>query len=130
MRTAALIVAFFVIVVGVVGLIAPDRWMALGHYVVTPPGLYVIAVLRIAFGLVMIRVAGITRVPKVLRVIGVVLIAAGIATPIFGVERTRAVLDWEAAHGTNFLRAIASLLVVIGGLLAFAVVPARRPTSD
>jgi hypothetical protein len=39
MRTAVLLVALFVIVVGVAGLVAPDSLMAIARYVVTPVGL-------------------------------------------------------------------------------------------
>ena len=123
MRTAVLLVALFAIVAGVVGLVAPDSLMTIGRYVVTPVGLYVIAALRVAIGIVVIRVAPISRAPRILRVLGIVVIVAGLATPLFGVERTRAILDWEAAQGTNFIRAVASLLVAIGGLVAFAVGP-------
>ena len=126
MRTAVLLVALFAIVVGVVGLVAPETLMTIGRYVVTPVGLYAIAALRVAIGLLVIGVAPISRVPKVLRVVGVVMIVAGVSTPLIGVERTRAILDWEAAQGTNFLRAVASLVVAIGGLFAFALRPATR----
>ena len=54
------------------------------------------------------------------------MILAGLATPFFGVERARAVLDWESAQGTNFVRGVAALLLSLGGLIAFAVAPARR----
>jgi hypothetical protein len=127
MRTAVLLVALFVIVVGVVGLVAPDSLMAIARYVVTPVGLYVIAALRVAIGFLLVRVAPTTRVPKTLRVVGAVVIVAGLATPLFGIERTRAIMDWEAAQGTNFLRGVALLLVSIGGLGALAVGP--KPPS-
>jgi hypothetical protein len=51
---------------------------------------------------------------------------AGFATPLFGVDRTRAILDWEAAQGTALLRSVAVLLMAIGGSIAFAVAGGRR----
>jgi hypothetical protein len=126
MRTAALLVALFVIVAGMVGLVAPDSLMMIAGYVVTPVGLYVVAALRVAVGIVLICAAPLSRVPRTLRVIGTVVIVAGLATPLFGVERARAVLDWESAQGTNFVRAVAALLLSMGGFIAFAVTPARR----
>jgi hypothetical protein len=36
MRIAALLVALFAIVVGVVGIVTPDSLMTIGRYVVTP----------------------------------------------------------------------------------------------
>ena len=129
MRTAALLVALFVVVVGVVGLVAPETLMAIARYVVTPLGLAAIGTLRIVIGLVLLGAAPVSRVPRTLRVIGAVIFVAGLATPLFGVDRTQAVMAWEAAQGTNFLRGIGSLLVCLGGFLAFAVGPRPTPLS-
>jgi hypothetical protein len=94
MRIAALLVALFAIVVGVVGIFTPDSLMTIGRYVVTPVGLYAIAALRVGIGLVLMLVAPISRVPRTLRVLGAAVRVEGLATPLFGVERTRAILDW------------------------------------
>jgi hypothetical protein len=126
MRTAALLVALFAIVVGVVGLVSPDTLLAVRWYVGTPVGLSVIAALRVLIGILLVRVAPISRAPKVLRVVGVVVIVAGVATLFFGVERTRAVLDYEAALGPAFFRGAAVVLMTLGGLMAFALRPATR----
>jgi hypothetical protein len=126
MRTAALLVALFAIVVGMVGLVAPDSLMTVAAYVVTPVGLYVVAALRVAVGIVLIRAAPLSRVPRTLRLVGTVVIVAGLVTPLFGVERARAVLDWESAQGTAFIRGLGGLLLCIGGLIAFAVTPKAR----
>ena len=129
MRIAALLVALFVIVVGVVGIFTPDSLMTIGRYVVTPVGLYAIAALRVAIGLVLMLVAPISRVPRTLRVVGAVVLVAGLATPLFGVERTRAILDWESTQGTALIRVGAGLALAIGGFVAFAVATGRRPKS-
>jgi hypothetical protein len=57
----------------------------------------------------------------------VVVVVAGLATPLFGVERTRAVLDWESTQGTALIRVMAGLVLAIGGFIAFAVATGRRP---
>jgi hypothetical protein len=129
MKIAASLVAVFAIVVGVVGIFTPDSLMAIGRYVVTPVGLYVIAALRVVIGLVLMLVAPISRVPRTLRVVGAVVLVAGLATPLFGVERTRAILDWESTQGTALVRVMAGLVLAIGGFIAFAVATGRRPQS-
>jgi len=130
MRIAALFVALFVIVVGVVGIFLPDSVMTIAQYVVTPVGLYAIAALRIVIGLVLMLVAPISRMPRTLRVVGAVVLVAGFVTPLFGVERTRAIMDWEFAQGTALLRVVAVLLLAIGGFIAFAVATGRRPEAE
>jgi hypothetical protein len=127
MRSLAWLVALFIIVVGLVGIVAPDRLLTVGRQVVTPGGLYAIAVLRVGIGLVLMLVAPISRAPKTLRALGAVVIVAGLTTPLFGVDRARAIVDWEAAQGTALLRIGAGLVVVIGGFIAFAVAAGHRP---
>jgi len=129
MRIAALLVALFAIVVGVVGIFTPDSLVTIGWYVVTPVGLAAIAALRVAIGLVLMLVAPISRVPRTLRVVGAVVLVAGRAPPLFGVERTRAILDWEATHGPALIRVVAGLVLAIGGFIAFAVATGRRAKS-
>ncbi len=129
MRIAASFVALFAIVVGVVGIFMPDSLITIGRYVATPAGLYAIAAIRVAIGLVLMLVAPTSRVPRTLRVVGAVVLVAGLATPLFGVERTRAILDWESTQGTALIRVVAGLVLAIGGFIAFAVATGRRPKS-
>ena len=126
MRYLALLVATFIVLVGITGVLAPDRLFAIGRYVVTPGGLYAIAVVRVAVGIVLIMVAPLSRAPRVLRVLGAVVLLAGLMTPLFGVERARAILEWESAQGSALIRAGAAVALLLGGFLAFAVSPARR----
>jgi len=127
MKSLAWIVALFVIAVGATGIIAPDRLFSVGTLVATPAGLLVIAVIRIAIGIVLIMTAPASRMPRVLQAVGAIVLLAGLVTPLFGVERTKAVLAWEAAQGMVWLRVGGALAVAIGGLLTFALTP--RNTS-
>jgi hypothetical protein len=126
MKTAALLVSLVAIVAGVVGLVAPESLLTLGRSVTTPLGLAVIGSVRIVIGLILMGSAPDSSMPRTLRVVGALVAAAGLATPLVGVDRTRAILDWEAAQGPSFIRAVASLVLAIGGLIAFAVRPKRR----
>jgi hypothetical protein len=127
MRSLALLVALFIMVVGMVGGLTPDSLMTVGRYVVTPVGLYAVAALRVGIGLLLMLVARISRAPKTLRAFGAVALVAGLATPLFGVERARAIFDWEATQGTALIRVGAGLVLAIGGFIAFAVAAGLRP---
>lgn len=127
MKTIVLLVACLMVVVGLVGVFTPDSLIAVGRTVVTPGGLYAIAVLRVGIGVVLMLVAPASRAPRILRVLGAVVVIAGLTTPFFGVERVLAILDWEATHGTALLRAGAGLALALGGFIAFAVGAGRRP---
>jgi hypothetical protein len=129
MRSAALLVALFAIIVGIVGLVSPDSLMTIGRYVITPVGLYAIAVLRVGIGLLLILVAPISRAPKTLRAFGAVVLVAGLTTPLFGIDRIRAIVEWEAMH-VAFLRAGAVVALAAGGFVAFAVTGGRVPRAE
>ena len=130
MRSLALLTALFIVAVGLAGVFAPDRLMTVGRYMITPVGLYVIAALRGGIGLVLMLVAPISRTPKTLRTLGAVVLVAGLLTPLFGLERARAIVDWEATQGAALVRVGAGLALVIGSFIAFAIAAGRRPAED
>ena len=125
MRLIAVLIGLLVIVVGVVGVAAPAALLSAADYATTPIGLYVAAAFRIGIGIVLIMVAPITRAPKLLRVFGVLAIAAGVITALVGVDRARAIVALATAQGTTLIRLGALLAVVFGGFIVFAV-GARR----
>jgi hypothetical protein len=130
MRALALLVGLVVVLIGLTGVVAPDSLMAVGRRAITPAGLYGIAALRIGIGLLLFLVAPISRTPKTLRVTGAVVLVAGLTTPLVGVDRVRAIFDWEVAHGTAPVRIAAVLVSAIGAFIAFAVAGGReRPAT-
>ena len=120
-RSAALLVALFTMVVGIVGLVSPDGMTTVRRlYFATPVGLYAAGAVRVAMGLVVILCAPVSRAPKTLRALGAVVCMQGLAATLFGPDRARAI-EWEAMQGTALLRVGAAVAVATGGFLAFAV---------
>ncbi|HXB53150.1 MAG TPA: hypothetical protein VN461_00075 [Vicinamibacteria bacterium] len=126
MRSLALLVAVFIMLVGVAGVLAPESLMTLARYAVTPVGLYVVAAVRVGIGLALLLAALISRAPRTLRVFGAVALVAGLATPLLGAERAQAILDWQLSQGSVLIRVGAALALAIGVFLAFAVAGSRR----
>jgi len=126
MRYLVWLIALFVGVAGVAGLLVPDRVMSARVIAATQSGLLAIAVLRSAIGIVLIMVAPRSRAPKTLQVFGALLLLAGMVTPLFGVARSKAVLDWEAAQGPMLVRGWAIVAVALSGALAFVMKPVRH----
>ena len=56
-------------------------------------------------GLVLILAASSSRWPRILRALGAVMCLQAIAANLFGIERARAIMEWEAMQGTALLRA-------------------------
>jgi hypothetical protein len=102
--------------------------MTIGQYSVTPVGIYVTAALRIGIGLVLARVAPVSRAPKTLRIFGVIAVIAGVTTLFLGTERAQAILEFWSAQGAAFIRLGAGLPLVLGGFIAYAIL--RQGDSD
>jgi len=133
MKSAALLVALFVIVVGAAGLVAPESMTTVRRlYFATPARLVAAAVVRVAMGLVVILCAQASRAPKTLRVLGALMCLQGLAATVLGPDRARVVLEWEALQGTSVLRVGAAMALAAGAFIALAVtggLPERRKGS-
>ena len=121
MKLVALLIGVFVMAVGVVGVASPSALMRAGEYAVTSVGLYATAVLRIGMGIVFVKVASTSRAPNLLRAFGIIAIVAGLITAVVGVDRARAMLDWESAQGPALIRCGAGFAFAFGGFIVFAV---------
>jgi len=121
MRIAALVVALFVAVVGIVGIVSPDAVTTIRRqYFATPVGLHAAAAVRVAMGLVLILVARVSRAPKILRTLGALMCAQGLTATLLGLDRAQAILEWEVMH-PMLLRAGAMVALASGGFVALAV---------
>jgi hypothetical protein len=121
-RSAALLVALFSIVIGMVGLISPDRLTTVRRvYFATPVRLYAAGAIRVAMGLVVILCARGSRAPKTLRALGAVMCIQALVATALGPDRARAVLEWESVQRTALLRVGAAVALATGGFIAFAV---------
>jgi hypothetical protein len=123
MKYLAWLIAAVVIGAGLAFIVAPDRMLGLRALEATQGALLVIAVIRILLGVVLIWTAPASRFPKALQVAGALFLGAGLATPLFGVERTKAVLAWEAAQGPVLMQGVGVLVLALGGCFAFALTP-------
>ena len=93
MRWLAVVIGLVITAIGILGMAAPTILLDAARFSITPLGLYVVAAIRIAFGLALVLVARVSRAPRILRVLGAFIIVAGIITPFFGIERARAIFD-------------------------------------
>jgi uncharacterized membrane protein len=112
--------------IGLVVVAAPSLLLEFGQSLLTPTALYIVAAVRIGIGLVLVRVAPDSRTPKVLRIVGILIIIAGLLTPFFGVERSRAIFDWLSGQDPLFVRLGAGVAVAFGLFIIYAVTSPRR----
>jgi hypothetical protein len=129
MKIAALLVALFIIVVSMAGIVATDSAMTLRRlYFATPSRFYAAGGVRVAMGLVLILAASNSRWPRTLRALGAVMCLQAIAANLLGLERARAIMEWEAMQGTALLRAGAVVALASGVFVAFAFT--KRPSEE
>jgi len=120
LKLLAVVLGFVVATIGAVGVATPSVLLELGDSLMTPTVLYIAAAVRVFFGAVLLWVAPASRAPKTLRVIGVLLVLAGVLTPFFGIEHSRDMLDWVLTQGHMFMRAWAGVAVVLGLFIVYA----------
>ena len=125
----ATVVALLITAIGVMGVAFPSLLLEFGQSLQTPSALLVAAAIRIFFGAVLLWVASASRMPRTLRVIGVLMIIGGVLTPVFGVERFQEILSWFSSQGPLLMRAWASIAIVFGLFLAYAVNAPRHTAA-
>ncbi len=89
---------------GVLGVAAPALRLEFAGSLLAPPALYGVAAVRVVFGVLLVLVATESRTPRALRVIGVVLVVAGLLTPLFGTERLALFLTWFSGQAPLLIR--------------------------
>jgi hypothetical protein len=127
MRLLGRVIGALVMLVSAISVTAPDLRLSLERSVITPAGLYAMAAMRIAIGLVFVLAAPASRAPRTLRVLGLIVIIAGVTTPWFGVTRAQAVLDWLDSAGPLLMRLDAGVGMALGAFLVYVF---RTPTRQ
>jgi hypothetical protein len=123
MKPLALVLSAAVAIIGAIGLIVPEAVIGVARHFESQAGLYVAAVIRIALGIALLRVAATSRAPGAIRVIGAIVLVAGFITPLVGPERARAIIDWWSSQGPFIVRTWAGFALVFGSFLVWALVP-------
>jgi hypothetical protein len=129
MKIAAFCMALFVMAVGVLGIIVPSILVWIAQHSTSSAAFYVIAAIRITFGLILISAASVSRAPKTLRIFGYFILVAGIATALTGlvaIEHARALIDWWLQQKFAVLRLTGVVLAAFGGFIAYACAPNFR----
>ena len=129
MKTLAFVIGLCIAAVGAVGVAEPSALVWIAQHAGTPGAFYAVAAIRIAFGAVLISVASASRAPRGLRLLGSIIVIAGIATALtglVGMERARAVIEWWLQRGSGVIRGTSLMLVALGSFVAYACAPARR----
>jgi hypothetical protein len=126
MKAVAFVVALLILLVGVAGLVAPSSIVALAGLFASSGAFYLLAAIRIAFGTLLIAAAPTSRAPRGVRLLGVVVVALGLAAAFAGYaalgEADAAIAAWR--HDDSLvIRLTCVLPIAIGGFVAWACAP-------
>jgi hypothetical protein len=124
MELAVGIFGLFVAVLGAIGVVDPQKLLALVSRLESRPGLYSIAAIRLLFGVALILASDDSRAPLFLEIVGAVALFSGIITPFFGVRRMGLMLEWWRGLDAGVLRIWTCFVVLFGLSLVWAVLPA------
>jgi hypothetical protein len=125
MQVAALVIGLLIVAQGIVGLVAPATFLQLIELIQTPPNIYFAAVVRVAFGVVLVVAAPLSRAPFTLRILGAMIVVGGLMTPFVGVRLAEIVLGWWS-QGPDIIRAWATGALVLGLFIVYATAQKQR----
>jgi hypothetical protein len=115
----AMALGFVVAAVGVLSLAAPSILLEFGRTLQSPTVLYVVAAVRIGFGVILLLAAANSRTPRTLIILGILVVIAGMITPFLG--RTGAAIDWWSTG--SFARVWPLAAVGLGLFIAYTSSP-------
>jgi hypothetical protein len=125
-KALALVVGLLIAAIGLVGVVAPPVLQAISNTFMSPSGLVAAAVIRIALGTVLMFAAAGSRLPGFLRGLGLFAVLAGIVTLFLGDQRAHEIQRWWLNQGPIFIRLFPALALVLGVLIVFTLIPAKR----
>ncbi len=120
MQLVALGLSVLIAVLSALYFVAPARLLSIARAFESPGGLYFLAGIRLVLGVVLFLAAPSSRKPEVLRVLGILIVVAGIITPFVGVDRQRRLLNWWSARGPGFNRVWAAVAFAFAVFLVYA----------
>ena len=118
-----LIVAAIGMLIGVAGLVGvtnPSALLGFMNGFISQARLYVIAVIRLALGVVFLFAAPECKLTILVQITGVLALLSGITTAMIGEARARQMVEWFAAQPSNVLRLFSVAVIVFGAALVYA----------
>lgn len=126
-KSLLLVCATLMIGLGLTGVFWPEGLMELAKYSFTKSGAYFVAAVRILLGTFLFTCAGAARTPKTIRVIGGVILTAGIVGLLLGREPAQRMSEWWVAKGPDAFRIVACVPLAVGLFIAGSTLAKSSP---
>lgn len=128
-KLIAMAIGLVIGAIGLVGVFAPPLLLEYEGLLFAPTAFYIVAGARVGFGIVLVWAAPGSRTPKVIRLLGILIIIAGVLSPFFGIESSRAVFDWGSNQGPLFTRVCSGVAAAFGLFIVYAVASPSRAAA-
>ena len=127
MKARTLVAGFGALIVctGAWIVVQPHGLVQFAELILTPGGLWFAVVFRITVGVLLWLTAAHSRTPLAFRVLGVLIIASGIALPLVGLDRIVQVAEFGAGQNDWLLRGVGLLMAGFGAFLVWSIRPPR-----
>jgi len=121
-RYTALLFGIVIVVLGLLGLAAPQTFLGATSFFQTGNRIFLAAAGRILIGIVVIAAASESRWPRGLRIAGGFLVLIGLLTPVSTHPLPSVAWGWWPG---NFVRPWAFSTILLGGFIVAASAPPR-----
>ena len=121
MELFAYVMSVAIAVIGMGGVLFPERLVAMAQQFQSPGGFYAAVAVRLLYGASLYVTAPVTDSPQFIRVLGGIVFAAGVVLLVLGQARLSAWIDWWISRGTGTTRTWAAAAAVFGVIVAMEI---------
>lgn len=119
MRIIVAAIGLFGVLIGMVGLIAPDRFRGLFKLTTSQSRFLAAIIVRLIVGVFFWIAADELRLPQVMRIIAAISVLAAVGILFMGRERFDSFIDWWLYGPDALLRSSAVFAAAFGGFLIY-----------
>lgn len=119
MRFVVALLGVLIVLIGLLGLVAPGRFRAIFAGVTSQTRFLAAICLRVGLGVFLWIVADELRFPYVMRIIAAISLLAAVAILIMGREGLNRLVDWWLARSDGLLRVSTFVAALFGGFLVY-----------
>ena len=126
MRYVVAAIAVLLIAISALGVLAPERLVAVVSAWPRDTRLNVAVGTRLVLGVIFLLGASACRFPAVIYGVGILALAAALLLELLGEPRVDALVHWWCEQPALAIRAWCVLAVLVGGLILIAALPRTR----
>ena len=119
MRIIVAGIGIFGVLIGLLGLLAPDRFRNVFKWMTSQTRFLAAIIVRLIVGVLFWVAADELRLTEVMRIIAAISIFAAVAILIMGRERLDGLIDWWLSRSDGLLRSSALFAATFGGFLIY-----------